>query len=89
MPDVAAEGPQSLRPGPWQTLLDHLDLLARNDAAALAKVCGVDAEDMAEMMAEIKALNPKPGLAFGSEVAQTVVPDVFVRAGPTAAGWWN
>ena len=68
------------------TLLDHLDLLARNDAAALAKVCGVDAEDMAEMMAEIKALNPKPGLAFGSEVAQTVVPDVFVRARPNG-GW--
>ena len=69
-----------------ETLLDHLDLLARNDAAALAKACGVDAEDMAEMMAEIKALNPKPGLAFGSEVAQTVVPDVFVRARP-GGGW--
>ena len=69
-----------------ETMLEHLDLLGRNDAQALSKVCGVDAEDTAEMMAEIRALNPKPGLAFGSEVAQTVVPDVFVRARPTG-GW--
>ena len=67
-------------------LLEHLDLLARNDAQALSKACGVDAEDIAEMMAEIRALNPKPGLAYGSEVAQTVVPDVFVRARPNG-GW--
>ena len=69
-----------------KSLLDNLDLLARNDSAALAKACGVDAEDITEMMAEIKALNPKPGLEFGSEVAQTVVPDVYVRARPNG-GW--
>jgi len=69
-----------------EALLDNLDLLARNDATALAKACGVDAEDIAEMMAEIKALNPKPGLAFGSEVAPTVVPDVYIRARPNG-GW--
>ncbi len=62
-----------------QALLDHLDLLARRDFPALMKVCGVDAEDLTEMMQEIRALNPKPGLAFDSEVVQTVVPDVFVR----------
>jgi RNA polymerase sigma-54 factor len=34
------------------------------------------------MIGEIRQLNPKPGLAFGSAVVQPIVPDVFVRAAP-------
>lgn len=67
-------------------LLDNLDLLARRDLAALRKVCGVDAEDLSEMIAELKALTPRPGAGFGGEPAQTVVPDVHVRPDP-AGGW--
>lgn len=67
-------------------LLDNLDLLARRDIAALTRACGVGAEDIADMVAEIKALNPKPGLAFDSTVAQPVVPDVLMR--PAADGGW-
>jgi RNA polymerase sigma-54 factor len=67
-------------------LLDHLELLARRDLAALRKVCGVDAEDLVEMIAELKALTPRPGAGFGGEPAQTVVPDVHVRPDP-AGGW--
>ncbi|MFP6744069.1 MAG: RNA polymerase sigma-54 factor, partial [Alphaproteobacteria bacterium] len=63
-------------------LLDNLDLLAAHDLAALKRRCAVDDEDLADMLNEIRALDPKPGLAFGSEVAQTVVPDVMVRQGP-------
>jgi len=66
--------------------LDHLDLMARHDTRALMKICGVDAEDMAEMLAEIRALNPKPGLAFDRAVAQPIVPDVIMRALPKG-GW--
>ncbi|HEU5272531.1 MAG TPA: RNA polymerase factor sigma-54 [Xanthobacteraceae bacterium] len=62
-----------------QALVGHLDLLARRDVAALRKVCGVDDADLADMIAEIRALNPKPGLAFGSTLVQPMVPDVFVR----------
>ena len=62
-----------------QTLVAHLDLLARRDLAALKKICGVDDADLADMIAEIRALNPKPGLAFGSTMVQPMVPDVFVR----------
>jgi RNA polymerase sigma-54 factor len=68
-----------------QALIDHLDLLARRDAPALMRVCGVDAEDLADMVAEIRALNPKPGLAFDQADAQPVVPDVLVRTGPDGA----
>ncbi len=64
-----------------RALVEHLDLLAKRDLAALRRLCGVDEEDLADMIAEIRNLNPKPGLAFGSTVVQPIVPDVFVRAG--------
>ncbi len=63
-------------------LLTRLDLLARRETAALSAHCGVDAEDVADMIAEIRDLNPKPGLAFGAEPLAPVIPDVFVRVGP-------
>ena len=67
-------------------LITRLDLLARRDFSALKKICGVGDEDLADMIAEIRRLNPKPGLAFGSAVVQPIVPDVFVRPGPDG-GW--
>jgi RNA polymerase sigma-54 factor len=69
-----------------QALITRLDLLARRDFAALKKICGVGDEDLADMIAEIRHLNPKPGLAFGSATVQPIVPDVFVRPGPDG-GW--
>ncbi|HEY2835197.1 MAG TPA: RNA polymerase factor sigma-54 [Rhizomicrobium sp.] len=66
--------------------LTRLDLLARRDMAGLAAICGVDGEDIADMIAEIRDLNPKPGLAFGAEQVAPVIPDVFVRVGPDG-GW--
>ena len=67
-----------------QALVANLDLLAKRDLAALRKICGVGNEDLADMIAEIRELNPKPGLAFGSVLVQSVVPDIFVR--PAADG---
>jgi RNA polymerase sigma-54 factor len=69
-----------------QALLSRLDLLARRDMPQLCALCGVDMEDVADMIGEIRALTPKPGLAFGSENVAPVVPDVFVRVGPDG-GW--
>ena len=63
-------------------LLAHLDLVARHDHAALLRLCGVDAEDLAEMLAELRNLNPKPGNAFGDSIVQPVIPDVLVRPAP-------
>ena len=68
-------------------LLSNLDLVARRDMVGLCARCEVDAEDITEMIAEIRALTPKPGLAFGSEPVQAVVPDVFVREAPDG-GWF-
>jgi RNA polymerase sigma-54 factor len=65
-----------------QALVGRLDLLAKRDLASLRRLCGVGDEDLADMIAEIRALNPKPGLAFGSTTVQPIVPDVYVRPGP-------
>lgn len=70
-----------------QALVAHLDLLARRDFSALRRLCGVNEEDLVDMVGEIRNLNPKPGTAFGSTVVQPIVPDVFVRAAPD--GTWQ
>ncbi len=62
------------------TLVDNLDMLAKGDIPKLCKLCGVELDDMRDMVAEIRALDPKPGARFGGEIAQTMVPDVYVRA---------
>jgi RNA polymerase sigma-54 factor len=69
-----------------QALVEHLDLLAKRDIAGLRKVCGVDDEDIADMIGEIRRLNPKPGMKFGTSRVQTMLPDVYVRPGPDG-GW--
>jgi RNA polymerase sigma-54 factor len=69
-----------------QKLLANLEALARRDFASLRRLCGVDDEDLIEMIGEIKALNPKPGNAFGTTLVQPVVPDVLIRPSPDG-GW--
>jgi RNA polymerase sigma-54 factor len=68
-------------------LLANLDLLARNERARLEIVCGVDRADLEDMIAEIRALTPKPGAGFGGGPVQVVVPDIYVRAAPD--GIWQ
>src|SRR5882724_4674942 len=69
-----------------QALVEHLDLLAKRDIASLRKLCVVDDDDITDMIGEIRRLDPKPGLKFGSARTQTMVPDVYVRPGPDG-GW--
>ncbi len=67
-------------------LLANLDLLANRNLAALKRAVDVDMDELADMIQEIKRLNPKPGLKFGSVQMQPVVPDVIVRAA-SDGGW--
>ena len=46
-----------------------------------ARLCGVDDEDLADMIAEIRRLDPKPGRAFGGAPEPLAIPDVIVAAG--------
>jgi RNA polymerase sigma-54 factor len=69
-----------------QAMLDNLPLLARARMAELQALCGVDDEDMAEMLGEIRALDPKPGLRFCADAAAPIAPDVYVMRAP-GGGW--
>ena len=69
-----------------RALIERLDLLAKRDLAQLMKLCQVDAEDLKEMIAEIRTLNPKPGSVFDHAMVQPVIPDIIMR--PQPGGDW-
>lgn len=66
-------------------MLQRLDLVGRRDWSVLMRVCGVDGERLQAMVAQIRALNPKPALAFDYVVAQPMIPDVIMRQQPGGA----
>ena len=68
-------------------LIDNLELLARRDFATLKKLCGVNEEDLLDMLAEIRKLDPKPGTRYETSASEAVVPDIVVRAAPD--GTWQ
>ena len=68
-------------------LIDNLELVARGDLAQLRRLCNVDAEDLADMLRELRSYNPKPGLAYGGGGTLAIVPDIFVRR--AARGGWT
>lgn len=61
-------------------LVQNLEMLAAGKFDELCKLCGVDNEDLADMIGEIKMLNPKPGDAFRSFNVETLIPDVVMKA---------
>ncbi|TRC92903.1 RNA polymerase factor sigma-54 [Mesorhizobium sp. WSM4303] len=63
-----------------KTLIGNLELLARRDFQTLKRLCGVDEEDLLDMLAEIRALDPRPGMAFSVGTSDAIVADVEVRA---------
>ena len=68
-------------------LIDHLDLLASGDIARLRRLCDVDEEDFADMLAELRSYDPKPGCRYGAESETPIVPDVIVT--PAKDGGWQ
>jgi len=66
-------------------LIDNLDLLSKGRTNDLKRICGVDDEDLADMIRELRAYDPKPGCQFSGQASEDVTPDVFVRT--TRAGF--
>jgi RNA polymerase sigma-54 factor len=62
-----------------KALLDNLDLVAAGELGQLRRRCGVDDEDLRDMLAELRTLDPRPGQAFNFEPLQPVAPDLFLR----------
>ena len=67
-------------------LLDNLDLLAKRDLKRLCALCEVDGADLADMIAEIRRLDPKPGASWDATPPMAVVADVLMRAA-VDGGW--
>jgi len=67
-------------------VLENLELLGTHNIAALRRAVGVEMDELADMIAELKRLNPKPGLKFGRAELEPVAPDVIVRAA-SDGGW--
>jgi len=59
-------------------LIANLDLLAKGALPQLRRICGIDEEDLADMIRELRGYDPKPGLRFSSDDNQTIIPDIFV-----------
>ncbi len=74
-----------------KVLLDNLDLVAKGAVAQIKRICGVDDEDFADMLAELRSYNPKPGLMFGGVASAAVVPDILLSEGkgPDGTGGWD
>ena len=66
-------------------LIANLDLLARGRMADLRRICGVDEEDLADMVRELRTYDPKPGCRFVSKEPEAITPDLFVRR--SQGGW--
>jgi RNA polymerase sigma-54 factor len=64
-----------------QLMLDNIALMGEGRLAQLQKICEVDAEDFAQILADIKRCNPKPASRYIADAAQIVIPDVIVKRG--------
>ena len=65
-----------------QGLVENLQLLADKDFKTLRAICGVDGDDLVDMISELKLLDPKPGSSFEAPPVEVVAPDVLMRRGP-------
>lgn len=62
-----------------ELLLENLNLLATHKLKELQKICHVDAQDLSEMIADIKRLDPKPLSNYHNDITSYIIPDVFVK----------
>jgi RNA polymerase sigma-54 factor len=83
---IALQAKEADRHDPaMKVFLDNLDLLAEGRMAQIKRICGVDDEDLADMIRELRTYDPKPGLRFAHSAVESITPDLFVRQTP--AGW--
>ncbi|MEM7462153.1 MAG: RNA polymerase factor sigma-54 [Pseudomonadota bacterium] len=71
---------------PMQVLTQNLDVLAKRDFTLLCRICGVDRDDIADMVHEIRELEPRPGRRFNPSPVQPAIADIFVKQG-SDGGW--
>lgn len=70
-----------------EVMIDGLSMIAEGRSRELQILCGVDSQDFADMLSELRALDPKPGQRFGGAPVEFAVPDIYVQRLPT--GEWG
>ena len=68
------------------TILENLEMIARHDLPKLAKLADLSLERLKDRLELIRSLSPKPGLAYGGDMAAAIAPDVFITETPQG-GW--
>ena len=68
-------------------LIDNLELVAKGDVARLKRLCGVNDEDFADMLHELREFDPKPGLAFAPVSDSAIIPDILLK--DNGKGGWD
>ena len=69
-----------------EALVANLGELAAHRLDRLCMICGVDREDLDEMIEELRRLDPRPGAALAASVAETLIPEILVTNGDDG-GW--
>lgn len=70
-----------------EKFITNLEFLGTGDLKKMRDVCGVLAEDLQDMLGEVRALDPKSALRFQSKTNETVLPDIIMT--PLAHGGWR
>ncbi len=68
-------------------LLENLDLLAKGETERLAKICAVSPDDLDDMIAEMRELDPRPGARTEEPAPAPLIPDVILRV--LSGGGWS
>jgi len=68
-------------------VLQRLDLVADGNIASLAKLTGESENSIAEIISEIRALNPRPGAELGPDPVVDIIPEIEVK--PGELGIWD
>lgn len=70
-------------------VLENLPMLADGEWSKLAKMAKIDQEALVEIIADIKACNPKPAADYDHMVVQTALPDAVMKKLPkhVGGGW--
>ena len=67
--------------------LENIHMLGTHDLPALRRACRFSEDALREHIKAIRTLNPKPGLAYGRDDVQVLIPDVYVTE--SGEGGWK
>lgn len=60
-------------------LIRNLEAVAEGNLPRLSRICGSASQEEVEVaLSRLRELDPKPGMRFGGDISQTLIPDIWV-----------